>query len=351
MRRIVFSVALVLLGASVFAGGGQGQSSGSTKEVVRVQWIGSYQMQDSTDQATGKTNKGFSVLEQEFERRHPNIDLSFVIMPWDDYQKKTQAMLLANECDVYQVPGIAALADQGLLEPLEPYIQRDKFDLNVFLSGQIEGWKAAGPKDKDFRIYGIPLLGDTRFIMYDKKIFDDWGVPYLSKNPTVDEVLAAARKMTGKNPKTGEQNYGITWRGTDTDDTLMNLNEYYGGQWGTGLRNRELKLEFNSPSMIKAAETLRQMAAYAPPGTMTNTGSEAFATDKNIIAIHIRAAPGFVRNIQLLGLDSRYGTSLQFLSPKTKTGNLFVGSPSAIGASSRVKDAAWEWIKFTVSDF
>jgi ABC-type glycerol-3-phosphate transport system substrate-binding protein len=242
MKRFFTFGLMILLAAALFAGGSQGGSGGGGKATVRIQFIGDYQMQDYSNPITGKTNKGFSVLKQEFERLHPNIEVQFVIMPWDDYQKKTQAMLLANECDVYQAPGIAALADQGLLEPLESYIQKDKFDLNVFLPGQIDGWKVAGPNDKDFRIYGFPLLGDTRLIGYDKKIFDDWGVPYLSKNPTVEEVLAAAAKMTGKNPKTGEQNYGIAWRGTDADDTLTNLAEYYGGRWGSGLRNRDLKI-------------------------------------------------------------------------------------------------------------
>lgn len=352
MKKIFVFALMILLAAALFTGcqGGSGGGSGE-KPVVRVQFIGDYQMQDYTNPTTGKANKGFSVLEQEFERLHPDIDIQLVIMPWDDYQKKTQAMLLANECDVYQIPGIAAMADQGLLECLEPYIQKDKFDLNVFLPGQIDGWKVAGPSDSDLRIYGFPLLGDTRLIGYDKKIFDDWGVPYLSKNPTVEEVLAAAAKMTGKNPKTGEQNYGIAWRGTDSDDTLTNLAEYYGGRWGSGLRNRELKLEFNSPAYIQAAQTLKQMLAYAPSGLMSNTGVENWGRDTNNIAIHIRMGPSTVRDIQLLNLNSRYGTAIQFRNPTTKTGNLFVGSPSAIGASSTVKDAAWEWIKFTASDF
>jgi ABC-type glycerol-3-phosphate transport system substrate-binding protein len=351
--KFLLTVALAALFASaVFAGGANDQAGSSGgKKTVRVQFIGTYQLQDFTDTTTGKTNKGFHFLEEEFERLHPDIDVQFVFMPWDDYEKKTQAMMLANECDVYQVPALAVLADQNLLEPLEPYIQRDKFDLNIFLDGQVEGWKVAGPKDTEHRIYSLPLLGDSRFIMYDKKIFDDWGVPYLSKNPTVEEVMEKAAKMTGKNPKTGEQNYGFAWRGMDSDDTLTNLCEYYGGQWGSGLRNKELKMEFNSPQYVKAAQTLKQMLPYAPVGVMSGSGTEAWGTEKNVIAMHIRARPVDVRNVQLLGLESRYGSSIQFLSPKTRTGNLFVGSPSAIGASSKVKDAAWEWIKFTASDF
>jgi ABC-type glycerol-3-phosphate transport system substrate-binding protein len=272
-------------------------------------------------------------------------------MGWDDYQKKTQTMIMADEADVYQVPGIAALAEQGLLENLEKYIQRDKFDLGVYIDGQVDGWKAAGPNDKENHIYGLPLIGDTRYIAYDKKIFDDWGVPYFSAAPTVEEVLEAAKKMTGRNPKTGEQNFGVFYRGTDADDTLMNLNEYYGGSWGSGIRFREMKVSFNTPSMAKAAETLRQLTAYAPSGIMQNQGGEKFGTAENNIAMHIRTAPNVLMNIQALGLDSRYAIARLFVSPAAKKGSLFVGSPLAIGATCKVKDAAWEWIKFTAGDF
>ncbi|MDR3192501.1 MAG: extracellular solute-binding protein, partial [Treponema sp.] len=300
---------------------------------------------------SGKSLKGLYVVEREFERLHPDIDVVLLPMGWDDYQKKTQAMIIANEADVYQVPGIAALADQNLLENLEKYIQRDKFDLGVYIDGQVDGWKTAGPNDKENHIYGLPLIGDTRYIIYDKKIFDDWGVQYLSGTPTVEEILAAAQKMTGKNPKTGEQNYGITFRGLDADDTLMNLNEYFGGSWGSGIRFREMKVEFNSATMIKSAETLKQLISYAPAGIMQNAGAEKFGQSDNNIAINLRANPSAMMNIQALGLDGRYAAARLFVHPSVKKGTLFVGSPLAIGSSSKAKDAAWEWIKFTSSDF
>ncbi|MDR0390103.1 MAG: extracellular solute-binding protein [Spirochaetaceae bacterium] len=349
-RRLLFLALVMVIAAGLSLAGCSRESSGG-KAVVRVQLIGDFQMTDRTDPVSGETLKGLYVVEQEFERLHPDIDIVLLPMGWDDYQKKTQAMIIANEADVYQVPGIAALSDQGLLENLESYIQRDKFDLGVYIDGQVDGWKTAGPNDQENHIYGLPLMGDTRYIIYDKKIFDDWGVAYLSATPTVEEVLEAARKMTGKNPKTGEQNYGVTIRGRDADDTLVNLNEYFGGSWGSGIRFPDMKVEFNSSTMVKAAGLLKQLLAYAPSGTMQDAGSEKFGQPDNNIAIHLRGNPSITMNIQALGLDSRYTAARLFVHPTLNKGNLFVGSPLAIGSSSTVKDAAWEWIKFTASDF
>ena len=196
------------------------------KTTLKVQLIGDFKQEDSTDPVSGETRKGVAYLEEEFEKQNQNIDLQFIIMGWDDYQKKTQSMMLAGEADVYQAPGIGALAEQDLLEPLQPYNDKDKFDLSVYIDGQVDGWKVVGVKDSETQIYGLPMIADTRFIVYDKQIFDNWGVPYLSSEPTLEEIIDAAKKMTGINPVSGEQNYGITFSGKDAGDTLMNINEY-----------------------------------------------------------------------------------------------------------------------------
>src|SRR5690606_28471849 len=125
-----------------------------------------------------------------------------------------QAMLTSGEADVYQMPGIADFAAQGVMEPLQSYIDKDSdFDLDSFIDNQVDGWKALGPDETDLQIFGLPFLGDARFIAYDKLLFDQWGVEYLSDNPTMEEVMEKAQKMTGTNPETGERNYGVYFRG------------------------------------------------------------------------------------------------------------------------------------------
>lgn len=328
-----------------------GVTAALAADVVKVQLIGDFQQEDSTDPISGKTKLGVHVLEEEFEKLNPEIDLQFVIMGWDDYQKKTQSMMISGEVDVYQAPGIASLADQGLLEPLQSYIDRDQFDTSVYIDNQIAGWMAVGPEDKELTIYGLPFIGDTRFIVYDKKLFDDWNVEYLSAYPTVEEILEKAAKMTGTNPKTGEKNYGIFHKGTDGGDTAMNLNEYFGGTWGEGLRFYEMKVNFDTPEMFKAFETIIELNKFAPDGVMLNQGGELFGTNDNNCAINVRANPAILFNLQALGLDERYGVSRLFINEATGKGGMFAGSPNVIAVNSKVKDAAWEYLKFTASEF
>lgn len=333
-------------------GAASGDSAGSTaKTVVKVQWIGDFKSEDSTNPISGEKNVGLHALEEEFEAQNQDIDIQFVLMGWDDYQKKTQSMLIAGEADVYQAPGIASIADQGLLEPLQAYIDRDSYDLSAYIDGQVDGWKVVGPQDTEPQIYGLPLIGDTRFIVYDKQIFDDYGIPYLSETPTPEEILDAASKMTGTDPKTGKETYGLFHKGTDSADTIMNLNEYYGGTWGTGNRPAELKVNFNTPEMEKALNMLISLNKFAPSGVMANQGGELFGSADNNIAINMRANPAVLNNIQAQGLNDRYTIARLFVNESVGKGGMFAGSPVVIAANSKVKDAAWEWVKFTGSEF
>ncbi|MCI3921096.1 extracellular solute-binding protein [Paenibacillus sp. TRM 82003] len=318
---------------------------------LKVQMIGDFSFEDKTDPLTGKTAKGVKVLKEEFEKLYPGTKVEFVLMGWDNYNEKTQTMLQSGAADVYQVPGIATFAEQGLLEPLQPYIDRDSFDLDLYLNGQVDGWRAMGPNDKEPEIYSLPFIGDARLIVYDKKLFDDWGVEYLSESPTIEEIMEKAAKMTGTNPKTGEPNYGLTFNGNDAADTVMNVNESKGGQWGTGFLWKDMKLEFDSATMIESAEWLKEAMKYAPEGVLVNQGSENFLKDNNDVAINLRAAPGFILSVETFGTKDRYQGALLFKHPENGMGGMFAGSPFAIGTTSKNKELAWEWLKFSGGEF
>lgn len=348
----VVALLLVLCSFMAFGNGSQETVEQTVeKQVLRVQFVGDWKMQDVSDPVSGRVQKGIAEFEKLFEASHPHIDLEFVLMGWGKYNEKTRIMIQANECDVFQAPGIASLAAQGLLENLAPYIERDGFDVNKYIDGQIDGWKSMGPNDTELGIYGLPMFGDPRVISYDKKIFDEWGVEYLSKKPTMDEIREKAAKMTGINPVTGEQNYGLFYRGGGhAADTLVNLVEGLGGQWGTGFKWSEMKTEFDSPEFVAALNWMRETLPYTPPGMVSQQGGEAWASDENVIGIKLYCSSGDIKKLRDNGVMDRFGVSYGFLHPTLKKGYMFAGSPVVMSANCQNKDIAWEYIKWTSSD-
>jgi ABC-type glycerol-3-phosphate transport system substrate-binding protein len=335
------------IGVLIFAGlAGAEQLSGT----IKVQFIGSFKMDDATDPLSGSKTVGMHYLKEEFEKLYPEATVEFILMGWDAYQQKTQAMLQAGEADVYQVPGIASLAAQGLLEPLAPYIEKDGYDLGIYIDNQVKGWMAMGPEDSELTIYSLPFIGDTRFIAYDKQLFDEWGVEYLSEYPTIEEIKEKAAKMTGKNPVSGEENYGFFFRGRDAADSVVNITEGLGGIWGTGFRWEDMQTEFDSPEMVEAMTWLVSMLEYSPKGVITGQGGEQWLTPANNIAINFRQGPGLLKAMEAAGLNDRIGIAKLFVHPEYKMGGMFAGSPFAIGANSENKDLAWAWLKFSASE-
>jgi ABC-type glycerol-3-phosphate transport system substrate-binding protein len=356
------TLALMIFMVSALVGCSPESSSSSSGETaggdwdgqtVKVQLIGDFSMEDSTDPITGEKTPGLNTLKEEFEKQHPGATVEFILMPWEGYTEKTQAMLTSGEADVYQMPGIADFATQGLLEPLQPYIDADsEFSTDIFIDQQVDGWKALGPDSNELEIFGLPFFGDARFITYDKKLFDDWGVEYLSEHPTMEEISEKAAKMTGTNPVTGEQNYGIWFRGDwSSAFTLLNAAEGIGGKWGTGFAWEDVEFEFNSPEMLAGLNWMLDMQKLAPEGIVSNQGNEKWMTKENNIAIMLNTGPGeLVQQTHAQGLEDRIAIAQEFKNEEGK-GGLFAGSPITIGKSSENKELAWEWLKFATSDF
>ncbi|MBO0993150.1 extracellular solute-binding protein [Bacillus sp. SD088] len=355
-------LSVMLVGCSTNPGGSStdsGQKETNTADgewagqKIKVHLIGDFDMESSTDPITGEKTEGLTVLKEEFEKQHPGAKVEFILMPWEGYTEKTQAMLTSNEADVYQMPGIADYAPQGVLEPLQPYIDKDDdFSLDIFIDNQVDGWKVLGPDSDELQIWGLPFLGDARFIAYDKELFDQWGVEYLSEFPTMEEIEEKAKKMTGTNPETGEQNYGIWFRGDyDSAFRLVNIAEGQNGQWGTGFAWDEIEFEFDSPEMVNGLNWLLDMQEYAPKGIVSNQGNEKWLTKDNNIAILLNQGPGdIVKKSYAQGLEDRIGIAQEFKNDEG-IGGMFAGSPIAIAKNSKNKDLAWEWLKFATSDF
>lgn len=319
---------------------------------LKVMLVGDHEMESSTDPKIGEEKPGLEDLKEEFEDRHPGATVEFVIAPWEGYTEKTQALITSGGADVYQLPGIADYASQGVLEPLESYIEDNDYDLDKYIEGQVDGWKSLGPDDDEPKIYGLPSEGDTRVTVYDKEMFEQWGVEELSDEPTMDEILEKAEKMTGTNPETGEENYGVWFRGDfDSAFTLVNATEGLDGQWGTGYDWDEVEFDFNSSEMKESMESLKELSEYAPDGILSNQGDENWLTEDNNIAIELQQAPGdTLKDAMATDTVDRFGVSDDFSNSEGK-GGMFAGSPMSIAEDSENKDLAWEFLKFTSSDF
>ncbi|MDF2726163.1 MAG: extracellular solute-binding protein family 1 [Paenibacillus sp.] len=91
----------------------------------------------------------------------------------------------------------------GLQTDLDPYIQKNKFDINRFEPTSIEMAKQMGAG----KLYGLPLYTAPSPIYYNKDIFDKFGVGYPKDGLSWDELYDTAKKLTRKDG--GTTYYGL----------------------------------------------------------------------------------------------------------------------------------------------
>jgi hypothetical protein len=133
-------------------------------------------------------------LIAQLEKDHPKIHVEIEITPWARMLDKLMISSAGGRPpDVTRISSewFPPIAAKGLLEPLDKYVARDKYDLNDFYPESINGWgKWKG------QLLEIPTDIDIYAMYYNKAIFDKNHIPYPDETWDWDKYLEVAKKLT-----------------------------------------------------------------------------------------------------------------------------------------------------------
>ncbi len=88
-------------------------------------------------------------------------------------------------------PNMIPYVNAGVLEPLDSYIKASDYD--------VDGIFGDYPAVFNGEIYGLPAYVDTAITIYNKKIFDDAGIPYPSaKDWTWEKFIEVGKQLTNE---------------------------------------------------------------------------------------------------------------------------------------------------------
>ena len=129
-----------------------------------------------------------------FMAKYPNITINTMVEPWGDYFTKVQTLWASGDPSV--IPDVLFLwptpryAADGVLENLQPWIEKSGYDLDDYWPALLESAMYQGD------VYGFPRDIGVEALYYNKDIFDEVGVGYPTDEWTWDDLLAAAEKLT-----------------------------------------------------------------------------------------------------------------------------------------------------------
>lgn len=266
------------------SGGGSdrsaGDSSGASDKVTHI----SMQIVWAGDSGRGKAIR--EILD-EFEKQHPDIKVELV--GGVQYGQKLLTQILSGKSpEVLQVAygEVKALAAEGafidLTEDFAGYEQ------NYFS----EIWELAL---NDGKLYGVPWLGHTIQLVYNKDMFAEAGIQ--EPPATWEELYEIAKKLTVDKDGDGKPDrFGIGLSGKQGPD-LAWMFGMFAAQAGASLVKEEdgrYKVALNSPEGIQALEFYTKLLKEtSPPDSLNKDGGGVMADFRNqVVAMELQGPWG-----------------------------------------------------------
>jgi multiple sugar transport system substrate-binding protein len=240
MRRLFLIAATALLVASAGCG-----SSSSSNGVVNVTvWHGYEDIE----------GKAMTSAAARFNATHPKIHVTVQNYGNADYalQKVLTAIRGGAYPDIAYLYGswAANIARSPTAVDLSSRIKEPGVNWNDFWPAERQAVEVRG------KVIGMPALVDNLALVYNKKLFDQAGIPYPTANWTWDDFRAAAQKLTDPSAK----QFGWAYVADGSEDTVWRFDALLWQAGGDILNSDNTKAEFNSPAGVQAATLLQQMS-------------------------------------------------------------------------------------------
>jgi multiple sugar transport system substrate-binding protein len=283
------------------------------------------------------------LVADAFMKEHPEIVIETWNQPWDDYFTKIQALWASG--DPNTIPDIAFLwptpkyAAEGVLENLDPYIEKAGYDLNDYWGGLLDSAMYQGS------VYGFPRDIEVNVLYYNKDLFDKAGVAYPTEEWTWDDLKAAVEKLTVKDADGQTTQYGLAMEG---GKYAKFVNQNNGGILDDYVNPSKSRL--GEPEAIAAIQFLADLMnnGYAMrDADLSQAGGDAAVFQSGQAAMIIQNTS---RVSAFNKANLNYDVAVVPIPEGGKRFNPAGGAAWVMSAKSGNKDAAWtflEWLQST----
>lgn len=266
-----------------------------------------------------------------FNEKNPNIKVKTELTPYAQYFQKLETAATGGALpDVLWMngPHVVQYAEGKVIVPLSDLAKKDNYSLDNYPKSLVDLYTVDGD------VYGIPKDFDTTGLWYNKKIFDEAGVPYPDDSWDWNKLKEVATKLTNKDK--GIWGYAAL---------MGNQGGYYDFIWQNGgqiISEDGKSVGFDQPEAIEA---LKYNISFIKEGLsptqaqMSETAaSELFSSGK--IAMMFDGpwmVPEYKKNADLNVA----------VVPKGKQRAVAIhGLANVIAANTKHKDAAWKFVQF-----
>lgn len=285
-------------------------------------------------------------LVDAFEAGHQDVRIQLIHIPSQgDYRRRLAADFAAStppDVLLLNYRRFAEFAARGALEILTPY----------FVHSTVLGEEKFYPRTLDAftwkgRLYGVPQNASSLVVYYNQTLFDRAGLPYPQADWTWDDFLRTAKALTRDTDGDGKTDQF----GLGTEVSLARLAPF---TWQNGGKlvdhsTEPTRLQLGDPP---AAEAVRwfvdlQVRHRVAPGRVEERSEDSEARFQNgRTAMFLNSRRGVPTYREIQGFD----WDVAPLPRRKKVASILHSDAYFIPRSSRVKEAAWQFVEFACSE-
>jgi multiple sugar transport system substrate-binding protein len=272
-----------------------------------------------------------------FQEKNPGIQVEYINIPSNEYLAKITAMMAAGSPpDVFFINNIdfPGLASRGVLRPLDPFIQRDKYPTGDIFPGILKAFQWEGAQ------YGLPRDVSNLVVFYNRNLLRKAGLPDPKPDWTWDDFLRYAKALTVE--KDGKR---VQW-GVSFQTFYLFWEPWVWSAGGRFYSPDHSKFLLNSPPSVEGLQfylDLRYKHHVAP------TPEEA--QDRGAFTMFLNGQTGMIVDgrwrVPTLKARAKFDFDVVPF-PRGKAGSIvdIDGSGWVMAAGTRNPEAAWKLLSF-----
>ena len=280
-------------------------------------------------------------IVDDFQAATPNIKVKVDVSDWESYWNKLKTLYAGGTPpDVFAMDGplYPDWASRGVLLNLQPYIDKTPGLLDGLYPSTLDTYK------RPDGYLGLPRDFQTIVLFYNKDMFDQAGVAYPTDKWTLDDLRAAAKKLTKDTNGDGKiDQWGFS---TDLWDMELFWSEAiwgYGGAILSDDRGKTLLAEGKARDAWHfISGMMTQDKSMPDPATAEQFGNDPFAA-----GVSAMTTIGHWVVPQYAQLKFKWDVAPFPAGPSGRATSVN-SAGFVLAKDSKHPDAAWEFVKFAV---
>lgn len=278
-----------------------------------------------------------------FEQKYPNIKVQHEGFTGEDYTQKITVLAAGGTLGDVMWTAVGGgviyyFAVQKVIQPIDQFVAREKFDLGQYYKNCIEGLKREG------KLYGLPFKSHpgVSILFYNQSLFEQRGAGVPDKTWTLDRFLDAARKVT-------QGDVYAYWPDT-SQKTVLTFTRAFGGEL---LDPEGKKSLLNSPPAINAVTWMYEAFQKHHIAPTPSQASAAGGTTSMFVSAKLgslKAGTSFQITGQQQVKDAfKWFATLHPKGPAGVFGSDYEIDADSITSVTKAPDASWQWVKWLTS--